>query len=222
MRYLALVLALGACAPQPRLQTGPDAEITHDGLTRVEGTVMDAAWLRAGTDLRDYDKVILEGAGIEFRPVKDVAGTRARGNANVFPVTEPNRRKLAQVVSEAFREEVGKSQRFALTDQPGPGVLLVRGALLDVISSVPPESAGRDDIYLSQIGQATLVLELRDSQSGAILARAIDREAAEPIGGMAQSNTVTTWVEVERVADRWGGQLRRGLERLGSGPLGAE
>ena len=38
----------------PRVQTGPNAEVTHDGLTRVDRSVMDAAWVKADLDLRGY------------------------------------------------------------------------------------------------------------------------------------------------------------------------
>lgn len=86
-----------------------------------------------------------------------------------------------------------------MTDKPAPDALIIVGKILDLVSNVPPEPIGRGDIYLTKIGEATLVLEIRDSQSGEILARAIDRRAAEP-SMVARSNVVTNISEVRREA----------------------
>ena len=118
---------------------------------------------------------------------------------------------------EAFVEELGKSKHFAIVTEPGPDVLLIRGALFDVVSYVPPDPVGaRADVYLSRVGEATLVLELRDSITEAILARAVDRRAAENIGGTLQYSTrVFNATEVKRLARTWGSLLRERLDEYG-------
>jgi hypothetical protein len=73
---------------------------------------------------------------------------------------------------------------------------------------------GRGDIYLSSVGEATLVIEARDSLSGETIFRAIDRRAAERMGEMINANAVTSWAEVRRMARRWATRLRDGLESL--------
>ncbi len=102
-----------------------------------------------------------------------------------------------------------------MTDQPGADVLIIRGAMLDIVSLVPPERAGRTDIYLSRVGEVTLVLELADSLSGETLARAAERRAAERPGQQAvRASPVTTWTEVKRLARRWAVKLRDGLDAI--------
>ena len=54
---------------KPRVETGPDAEVTHDGLHRVERSTMDTAWVKPDLDLRPYRKLILKGAEMTFRAV---------------------------------------------------------------------------------------------------------------------------------------------------------
>lgn len=34
----------------PEFQSGPDAEVTHDGLTRLDKTVMDVVWAKLDID----------------------------------------------------------------------------------------------------------------------------------------------------------------------------
>jgi hypothetical protein len=85
---------------------------------------------------------------------------------------------------------------------------------LDVVSFVPPESVGRSDIYLARIAEATLVLEIRDSITEAIMVRAVDRRAAEQGKGsvVTPSNRVTNATEVRRLARTWARMLRERLD----------
>ena len=211
-KILLLSAMLVGCTSTPEIQTGPDAEVTYDGLTRVDNTVMDAAWKLADVDISEFTKVKLLGAGIEFRFVTG-SGTRLSGQ-NEFPLDESQQERLRQTITDAFTDEMSNSERFELVETTGPDTLLVRGALLDVVSNVPPERIGRSQVFLSSVGEATLVLEVRDSVTFAILARAVDRRAAARRGTSVQANSVTTWAEVRRLANRWAQQLRIGLESI--------
>ena len=96
---------------------------------------------------------------------------------------------------------------------PGPEVLLIRGGLLDVVSRVPPETIGRSSIWIDSVGEATLVLEVRSSESNSIYARAVDRRAASS-AMMRESNRVTNRAEVRRLGRRWGSLIREALDTL--------
>ena len=222
--YLAVLpliaaLSFGCSSSAPIIDTGPDAEVTFDGLHRVKDSRADEAWARPGLDLSGYSKIKLESAGIEYRPGGEKGRNwRARSSGGPYEVTEDQKERLRTILAEAFREELGRSNRFTLVKESGPDVLLIRGGLLDVVSYVPPQSIGRVDIFLNSVGEATLVLEIRDSITDAILVRAIDRDAAKDIGGTLQnSNRVTNAAEVRRLAKRWASALRKGLDEF-AGP----
>ena len=145
---------------------------------------------------------MLQSVGVEYRPGGESGRSlRARTSGGPYEITEDQKTRFESIMRSAFREELAKSEHFTIVSEPGPDVLLVRGALLDVVSYVPPEPMGPSDVYLSKVGEATLVLELRDSITEAILARAVDRRAAEDAGGYLQeSNRVTNTAEVRRLA----------------------
>ncbi|HSG91361.1 MAG TPA: DUF3313 family protein [Pseudomonadales bacterium] len=215
LRMLLLVVlgvgVLAACAAKvPTLSTDASRR-THDGLYPIDNASFDSVWARADLDLAPYDRIMLEGVGIQYRPV---AGGAARGSRTAFPLDAAQKQRLAEEMSSAFATEFGKSQRFAITDTAGPDVLLIRGGLLDVVSSVPPQTAGRVDIYLESVGSATLVLEIVDAQSGTVLVRALDRRAAERRGLPMRSSPVTNWSEVRQLAHFWARTLRERLDEL--------
>ena len=102
---------------------------------------------------------------------------------------------------------------FTLTEESGPDVLDVHIGLLDVVSRVPPESVGRTRVFIDSVGEATLVLEVRDSIGHAALARAVDRRAAESMTGF-ESTAPRNRAEVRRLGRRWGQIIRDGLEAM--------
>ncbi|MGI9329576.1 MAG: DUF3313 family protein [Gammaproteobacteria bacterium] len=204
-------LMMAACSTQPS-QPVIGAEESFDGLRRITNSRADAAWIRPGVDLSAYRKLRLEGAGIEFRPEQRTGASRRE-----FSMSEVQKTRLREVVVEIFREELSASERFSLVEESGPDVLTVWGGLYDVVSFVPPEQAGRRDVFLSQVGAATLVIELRDSETGATLLRALDRRAASRAGSQLNfSSSASNWSEVRRVARRWATLLRTRLDSIDS------
>jgi hypothetical protein len=214
---LSLYAGGGAAAPkQPRIETGPDAEVTHDGLVRVQKSVTDAAWVKPTLDLTPYTKLMVVSQGVAFRKLEPVSEFQARRESQ-FPVKEENKERLSRELKTAFEAELAKLERYEIVNAPGPDVLLLVGAVIDVVSNIPPDidSAryGRGGVWLTSVGDATLVIELRDSESGEILARAADRRAAESPFAF-EVNTVTAWSEVRRLASYWATLLRRRLEEI--------
>src|SRR5262245_22348527 len=213
----ALLAGTGGAAPkQPRIETGPDAEVTFDGLVRVQKSVVDAAWVKPTLDLTPYKKLMVVSQGVSFRKLEPVSDFQARKETQ-FPVKEENKERLSRELKTAFEADLRQQQRYEIVTQPGPDVLLLVGAVIDVVSNIPPDidSAryGRGGVYLTSVGDATLVIELRDSESGEILARAADRRAAESPFAF-EVNTVTAWSEVRRLAQYWASLLSKRLEEV--------
>lgn len=217
--FLALAFVAGCAASTPTIDTSSEAEATFDGLYPIKGGTADGAWARPGADLSQYTKIRLQGVGVEYRPGGESRRlARSTTSASHFEVTEGQRAKFESVMREAFREELARSERFTLVEENGPDVLLILGGLLDVVSKVPPEHLGRSNVYLSKVGEATLVLEIRDSITQATLVRAIDRRAAESASGVSHSNSATNRAEVRRLAQFWARRLRTRLDELASQP----
>jgi hypothetical protein len=199
----------------PTIQTGADAELSYDGLHLVDNSQADVAWARPDFNLDGYTKIWPVGAEVEYKQVKDTGrSSMARSRGGPYFIDDKARGQFEELVSRTFNEELQKIENYALADGPGPDVLMIRGGLINVTSMVPPDPMGaRSDIYLSNVGDATLVLELRDSETHAILARSVDRRAAESIGDTFQrSNSVTNAADVKRLIRFWATRLREGLD----------
>ncbi len=213
--------ALAGCSATPTFQTGDDAEVTFDGLTRMDGTVMDIVWARTDIDLTTYSKIKFEGLGVEYRdvdgPYSGRAGTssmRTRSNVTEFQLDAETRALFEEEIGSAFEEQMGRSNVFEIVTEAGPNVLLIRGGLLDVVSRVPPDPMGNTQIFIGSVGEATLVLEIRGSLSNTIYVRAVDGRAAASTGQMLLSNRATNRAEIRRLGRHWGQLIRQALDTL--------
>lgn len=207
-------IVVGCTTVEPTIQSGPEAELSYDGLHKVDNSQADMAWARPDFDLSGYTKLMPISGGIEYAEVDNKGRTtRDRNKGGPYFIDDRSREQFETLVGDVFKEELAKIERFTLVDEAGPDVLMVAGGLLNVMSYVPPDTATRSIIFLSAVGEATLVLELRDSESGRILARSIDTRAAETIGDtVSQSNSVTNSSEARRLIRFWAQRLVEGLD----------
>ncbi|WP_101757197.1 DUF3313 family protein [Oceanicoccus sp. KOV_DT_Chl] len=212
LAIVAVAAILSACSMPAALQTGADAEVSYDGLTKVDHTVLDDVWMRADADLSQYDQVIFQTAEVSYKPVRSVSSIRS--DQSEFPMDDKQKERFLSIATESFTSGLAKSEKFTVASAAGPNVLLIKSKLQDVVSNVPPRSVGRTEIFVSEVGSATLVLELYDSQSGTILARAIDKGKAEGPQNLMRANSITSWREVKQMTDSWAAKLRRSLDSL--------
>lgn len=219
--WLCVVAGCAANAA-PEIQTGPDAETTFDGLTRVDNTIMDAVWVRPDIDLRGYRKVLFVPVGVSYRDVEPSDPTTAlrrtpRSRApelREFQLDGETKAFFEAEIGQVFREEVAASDVYEVVDEAGPDVLQIGVALLDVVSRVPPQAATQPRVFIDSVGEATLVLEIRGSMSNSVYLRAVDRRAAQQQSQMIESNRVTNAAEIRRLGRHWGRIVRDGLELL--------
>ena len=213
---LMLLSHAGKSGAQSILATGPEAEVTGDGLHRVNPSIMENAWVKPDLDLSVYSRIYFVPVAVQFRDVAERRYTaRTRDTAEQFFVTEQRKARLRDLFGEAFHEAVGEIESYELSEEVGRDVLIVRGLLADVISGVPPDDAGSVSSSVRWAWEASIVLELRDSMSNDILARTADRERIDGPFDVGAMMGVTA-----SVAQSWSRLLAGRVEEVSE--LGAE
>ena len=214
LTFAALAI-VGCSSAPPTIQTGPDAEVSYDGLHVVDNSIFRQAWADPDIDFSRYHRFIPGEAFFEYRAVKKSSSSSARrGSTSEFYIDDDAREKLKAITEEIFAEELTKSTRFTVADARDHDVLVIRGGLHDIVSNVPPDIVGRGDVYLSSVGEITLILEAVDSMSGEVIFRAVERRALDSSGMAMRSSSVTTTSEVRRVIRRWATTLTNGLDSI--------
>ena len=219
---LAFALAQSVSAeeenPLAKVEGADDLEKVSDGSFRE-------TYVNTNADFTKYNKLYPGPAVFHYRdagPAKRYRTTPLRSNQTEFGISEKDRSDFENIVDEAFEKELGKSEYFTMSEELGPQTMVVRGAMVDVVSRVPPEYVGRGEIYLATVGEATLILEFLDGSSGEVLARVAERRRIDTIGGRTgmatmPSNTVTVRADVKRWAASTAKRLRNELDLAISG-----
>lgn len=182
-------------------------------------------WVNPNTDWTSFDSLYLWEAEFQYRdvgPARRTRSTMMNTRSREFGISDADREKFEQQVAETFVAEIQKAKKFQVVDQIGGNTLIMRGAVLDIISKVPPETVGRSDIYLSNIGEATLVVELIDARDGEVVAVVAERRALQSGSGQidtfsSPTTNVTVWAEVRRWARRSAQRLRSELDKAIAG-----
>ena len=195
--------------------TGGDALVEEKG--RFKGT-----WVHPDADITRYSKLFLWDVVFQFRDVgkKKSVGTTSSilrsTRIEEYPVAQESREKFKQVVVDAFVKELQHSKKFQVVDEVSRGTLIVRGAVLDIVSRVPPSTA-RVDVYLATVGEGTIVFELIDPETGLMQARVGDRRNIRPpihtYDVFSRPANFNVWVDVEQWARGVASDLRRELEK---------
>jgi hypothetical protein len=173
-------LAAG-CALLVFAATGEAATDNWDGLTRVQSTRFDAVYLLPGADFRPYTKLMIDTAEVAFH--KNWMRDYNRSTNDLSRrVTERDLNKAANEVRTRFNEILGKAfadAGYTIVSAPAPDVLRLSPAVVNVEVAAPDlNSAAMVRSYSLYTGEATVVLEARDSTTGALLGRAVDRREA--------------------------------------------
>ena len=208
------------CGAQSAEDLDASTDTSYDGLVQVKRTGYRNVWVKPDVDISVYTKIVPGPAQFHYREVRDVSRTsaaRLSSSTNEFPIGENARMRLEEIMEDAFDEEISESKYFTVVEEPGRDALFIWGGLHDIVSHVPPDNIGRSEIYLSQVGQATLVLQIEDSMSREVLARVVDRRAAGAPGGdimfAMPTSSASTNADVRRLARTWARILTRGLDK---------
>ncbi len=197
-----------------------------EDMEKVKGKFSEV-WVNPNADFTKYDKILPGDAEFQFRDVgpakKYRTNTISSGNKREFGILESEQEKFQQVVGDAFLKEMERSKKFTVVTDAQPGTLLIEGAVMDIVSFVPPEMVGRSEVYMADIGAATLVLEIHDATTGETLAFIEERrKISKPGGGRIDqfttpTNSVTVWADVGRWARSAASRLRSSLEKAQKG-----
>jgi hypothetical protein len=189
LRPVALVagsLALSACATVE----------TQSFVVQKDARV-ESAQIALGADFSKYDRLQAADMGIFFP-----AGSSMR------PEDE---QRLRKTFRDAF---LGELEGYSISREPGPTTMKVEASLIDLRG---PDGAGsslnsmrRDLRDLATAGSLVFLMELKDSQTGEILARAADSAKTPALG--TGPGTDTDWQAVDEAAAHWARLFREFLD----------
>ena len=198
---MLLVTAGTAIAKQEELP-----QITEDGLHRVADSKMAIVYAEPGADLVQYKRIQLMDAYVAFK--KNWARDQRSRSADKLRISSRDIEKIKTDLAKEFQAVFRKTLEdggYEIVDEAGEDVLLVRPAIINLDVNAPDTMrAGRSRSYTSSAGEMTLYIEIYDSITGDLIAKALDRKADTARQGFyTWTNSVTNKAAAKRILQGW-------------------
>ena len=168
--------------------------VVTGSFNRVPNTAVEYAYINEQADFSQYTKLMNGGLAIYYPEGEEV----------------PDPAEIDRIrgyFRDAFTSAIGDA--YEIVDEPGPGVMKVQGQVIDMKmtsgGAVMDVSGRLRDIVAH--GELTFLMEMSDSVTGQVLARAGDKST--DISGEKDD---ATWDDVRRAAEYWAGLFRNWLD----------
>lgn len=208
---LALALFAGTACAQ-------SSESELDSLVKIKSRKVDSAFLLPGADFSQYKKVMIAPAEVAFHKnwLRDqnnqaLSMSRRIGDTEAKKILDAARSGFDEIWAAAF-----KSAGYEVVTAPGDDVLKLVPSVFDLYINAPDvQSAGRTRSYTVEAGRAGLTLDVRDSTTGTLLGRIVDRRTAGDNAGRLQwSTSVSNRADFRQLFGRWAKLAADGLTDL--------
>lgn len=170
--------------------------VTTQSFRATGNTNVEASYIATDADFARYSKLLGEDMGIFF--------------PESSPLPQQDLDRIRQIFRDSFLDELSG---YEIVESPGPDVMTVAASLIDLrkadLRDVPDMRVGLDAV--AEPGALVFMMEMRDSSTHRVLARAAD-STRNPRTGTGESSS-TDWDEVQSAARYWASLFRQFLDQ---------
>jgi len=189
-------------------------EYTVEGLRRIPNPEsLTVVYAEPGANLAQYQRVYITEPYVAFK--KNWQRTQNNNLGTKISTSDMGRIKksVGELFMEVFTKELADGG-YELTSDRAEDVLIVKPAVLDLDINVPDSmGAGRSRAYSRDTGSMTLYIELYDSKTDDLLAKAMDKRVGRDSVYMYSQSRPAIRSEARSMMEPWAEALRKGLDR---------
>ncbi|MEO8304252.1 MAG: DUF3313 family protein [Betaproteobacteria bacterium] len=220
MNLLMIPVVFTALLAAP-VYAAPSPSNSPEGLVAVPSRTLDEFHVRPKADLSGYRKVIIDTPQVALTKgwLKSMNGTRDLQRW-LYPqdaqrVTDDAVVGMGNAVSDAFR-----SRGYEVVTAPGAGVLRLSPSVVDLYVIAPdvPGSGLTRTYTKDSAGEATLILDARDSVTGTLVGRVVDRNTSREVGRFNYADRVTNAYWLDAMFRAWALNCATGFETAQAAP----
>ena len=183
---LLAILSLAGCA---------GSKVESQSFRVAQNSKVASAQIAVDADFGRYDRLLATELGIFF--------------PQTYVTSDEDTQRIRQIFRDAFLSEL---EGYAIVDESGPTTMTVEASLVDLRNSTGTHmpqmrSSIRD---LATPGSILFLMEMRDSVSDRVLARAADSAKSPTISTAASEET--DWASIEDAAQHWAALFRTFLD----------
>ena len=187
-RSIAVVLAAALCL------SACTKTVVTGSFNRMPNTAVEYAYINQQADFSQYTRLMSGGLEIYY-PESEQAPDPA------------DIERIREYFRDAFAAAIGDD--YEVVTEPGPDVLKVSGQVIDMkmtSGGAVMDMSGRLRDVVAH-GELTFLMEMSDSVTGQVLARAGDKSS-----DISAEHDDATWDDVRGAAEYWAGLFRNWLD----------
>ncbi len=210
--FVSLVALVLTGLPTLAMAETAPPEISTDGMQLVDRDSRGEIYADPDVDWSVYSKIVLDDATVAFRKNWQRDQNRNRASRVSTSDMEKIKSELATLFDGVFVKELQDNGGFEIVQEAGEDVLRITPHIVDLDVYAPDTMSSMNSrSYTDSSGRMTLKLELRDSETGDLIAAASDRRES-PYRGYAQWTTsVSNKADARRMLQKWAVGLRERL-----------
>lgn len=181
-----LVLLLAACG---------SIQVESQSFRLSKDSAVESAQIAVDADFSRYEQLLATELGIYF-PQSQLT-------------TAEDIQRIRQIFRSAFLEQL---ESYTIVSEPGPSTMAVEASLIDMRNAVEDQIPHmRSEIReMAKPGTILFLMEMRDSESNRVLARAADSAKAPTFS--TTEGVATDWASIEDAAQHWATLFRTFLD----------
>jgi hypothetical protein len=170
--------------------------VETQSFTVAKTSNVESAYMAVNADFSKYDQLLIDEMGIFFP------------NDSYTPAEDIKR--IRQIFRSAFIYEL---RGYTIVDTATPNTMNVQASLIDLrnSSSGTLMSLSREIRDIASHGELLFLMEMRDSESSAVLVRVAD--SAQTPTFATSEGIATDWTSVEEAAQHWAALFRNFLDK---------
>jgi hypothetical protein len=218
MKRLGLIGAMVSGAVLWASPSTASPPTSWDGLVQVKSKRLDVVYLQPGADFRGYSKVMLDPTEVAFQKnwQKDYNRTAIGLGGRVSDQEIARAVTTGIAAANSIFAKAWQDGGYSVVAEPGPDVLRVRTAVLNInVTSPEVRTSARSFTFSDDAGSAVLVVEVRDSVTNALLGRAVDGEVAGDTT-VGWRSSVSNAGDFRALVEDWARTSVKGLAELKS------
>lgn len=187
-------------------------DVTIEGLQLIKDSDLTLVYAEPGVDLSQYSKVILGDVFVAFRK----HWRRDQNRNHPHKISTDDMAKMKAELSSLFLVVFSKTLQeggYELVNERADDVLLIKPAIINLDVIAPDNMSANDTLAYSETsGEMTLYLELYDSLSDDMIAKALDRKIDRQTGYFQWQTQISNRAAANRILQVWANVLKEGLD----------
>ena len=208
---ISLSLAFAAEVASAKKQEPP--QTTIEGLVLLDDTEFALVYMEPGADLSRYSRIYLVDTFVAFKK----NWLRDQNKSYVHKISTSDMDKMKTELAGLFRDvftEVLEQGGYELVTERAEDVLIIKPAIINLNIAAPENKSTSDRrTYSESVGEMTLYLELYDSVTNDLIAKALDRQTDRETGYFQWQTQVRNRAAANRILKVWANVLKDGLDK---------